>query len=91
MPSSASRACAAGISLDFSAMSMCASTSAVSVANALSTWAALRSLNLSKLPRGVLPSNAMLPCLGETRAARSSAEWRRKAASTAAGSSPWRM
>ena len=36
-PSSANSACAAGISLDFSAMSMCASTSAVSVANALST------------------------------------------------------
>ena len=37
IPSSANSACAAGISLDFSAMSMCASTSAVSVANALST------------------------------------------------------
>ncbi len=36
-PSSASSVCAAGISLDFSAMSMWASTSAVSVANALST------------------------------------------------------
>ena len=38
-PSSASSVCAAGISLDVSAMSMWASTSAVSVANALSTWA----------------------------------------------------
>ncbi len=36
-PSSASSVCAAGISLDFSAMSICASTKAVSVANALST------------------------------------------------------
>jgi hypothetical protein len=36
-PSSVSRVCAAGISLDFSAMSTCASTRAVSVANALST------------------------------------------------------
>ena len=36
-PSSANSACAAGISLDFSAMSIWASTSAVSVANALST------------------------------------------------------
>ena len=67
MPSSASRACAAGISLDLSAMSMCASTSAVSVANALSTWAAARSLNLSKLPRSILPSSAMLPCPGVAR------------------------
>ncbi len=36
-PSSASSVCAAGISLDFSAMSICASISAVSVAKALST------------------------------------------------------
>jgi hypothetical protein len=52
-PSPASRACTAGISLDSSAMSMCASTSAVSVASALSTWAAAQSLNWSKLPRSV--------------------------------------
>src|SRR5271165_5804601 len=42
-PSSASNVCAAGISLDFSAMSTCASTRAVSVAKALSTWTAVRS------------------------------------------------
>ena len=42
-PSSASSAWAAGISLDFSAISTWASTRAVSVANALSTWAAARS------------------------------------------------
>src|ERR1700721_1902186 len=38
-PSSASNFCAAGISFDFSAISICASTSAVSVAKALNTWA----------------------------------------------------
>lgn len=37
IPSSASSACAAGISLDFSAISTCASTSEVSVAKAPST------------------------------------------------------
>ncbi len=122
-PSSASKACAAGISLDLSAMSgeplgsmsgeplgsmsgeplgsmsICASISAVSVANALSTCAAARSLNLSKpgeplgstLPRSVLPSRATLPCPGVVRAACSRAAWRRKAASTPAGSNPRRM
>jgi hypothetical protein len=38
-PSSVSNFCAAGISFDFSAISICASTSAVSVAKALKTWA----------------------------------------------------
>lgn len=57
----------------------------------LSTWAAARSRKLSKLPRSVLPSRAMVPCPGVARAACSSAAWRRKAVSTAAGSSPWRM
>src|SRR5271165_7439885 len=43
-PSAGSKVCAAGISLDFSAMSTWASTRAVSVANALNIWAAARSL-----------------------------------------------
>src|SRR5271157_3456654 len=68
-PSSASNFCAAGISFDFSAISICASTSAVSVAKALNTWAAARSRKLSKLPRRVLPSSAMLPCPEVARAA----------------------
>jgi len=76
-PGSASSVCAAGISLDFPAMpgeplgstSMWASTSAVSVANALSTGAAVRSWKPSKLPRSVLPSSAMLPYPGVERAA----------------------
>ena len=66
-PSSASSAWAAGISLAFSAMSTWASTSAVSVAKALSTCAAARSWNWSKLPRSVLPSSAMLPFPGVAR------------------------
>ena len=90
-PSSARRVCAAGVSLDFSATSTWASTSAVPVANALSTCAAARSLNLSKLPRSVLPSSAMLPCPGVARAACSRAAWWRKAFSTAVGSRPWRI
>ena len=90
-PSSASRAWAAGISLDFSAMSACARTSAVSVAKALSIWAAARSWNASKLPRRVLPSSAMLPWPGLAQDAWSCAAWRRNAVSTAAGSRPWRI
>lgn len=68
-PSSASSAWAAGISLDFSSMSRCASTSAVSVANTPSSWAAARSRNPSKLPRRVLPSIARLPLPGLAQAA----------------------
>src|ERR1039458_2579080 len=48
--SSSNSFCTAGISLDFSSMSICASTNAVSTANALSTCFALASLKLSKLP-----------------------------------------
>src|SRR5271166_6592157 len=58
--SSPSNCCAAGISLDFSAMSTCARTRPASTSNACSTWAALRSLKLSKLRLSVLPSRAML-------------------------------
>src|SRR6266436_1030446 len=56
--SSSNSFCTAGISLDFSSISICASTSAVSTANALSTCLALMSLKLSKLPLSALPSNA---------------------------------
>src|SRR3954452_20729618 len=68
-PSSASSVCAAGISLDFSATSTWASTSDVSVANALSTWMAARPWKLSKLPRSVLPSIPMRAFPGAARAA----------------------
>src|ERR1035437_51658 len=57
--SSSNSFCTAGISLDFSSMSICASTNAVSTANALSTCFALASLKLSKLPLSALPSNAI--------------------------------
>jgi hypothetical protein len=73
MPNAASSACAAEISLDFSSISTCASTSLVSVAKALSRCAAVRSWNLSKLPRRVLPSRATLPALGLALAAWSKA------------------
>ena len=63
-PSWPSSAWAAGISLDLSSMSLCGSTSAVSVAKTPSTCAAARSRNWSKLPRSVLPSIARLAALG---------------------------
>jgi hypothetical protein len=97
-PSSARSACAAGISLDFSAISTWASTRDVSVANALNTWAtehakegAARSRKLSKLPRSVLPSRAMLACPGVAHAVCRRAASRRNTVSTSAGSSPLRM
>src|ERR1700674_325332 len=51
--SSSSSFCTAGISLDFSSISICASTNAVSAAKALSICLALASLNASKLPFAV--------------------------------------
>src|SRR4051795_13031571 len=90
-PSSVSSICAAGISFDFSSISTWARMRDVSVANALSTWLAARSRKLSKLPRSVLPSSAMLPLPGVARAACSRAAWRRNAVSTSAGSRPLRI
>ena len=55
--SSPSNCCAAGISLDFSSISICASTRPASVSNACSNWTALRSLKLSKLPLSSTLSN----------------------------------
>src|ERR1700675_3081255 len=54
--SSSSSFCTAGISLDFSSISICASTNAVSAAKALSICLALASWNASKLPWS-LPAN----------------------------------
>lgn len=48
-------------------------------------------VEIVKLPRSVLPSSAMLACYPPERAAWSAAAWRRKTASTAFGSSPFRM
>src|SRR5208282_2043240 len=89
--SSPSNCCAAGISLDFSSMSICARTRPALVSNACSNWTALRSVKLSKLRLSTLPSSATVRC--ETPGAPSSrpAAWRRNACSTAFGSSPWRM
>src|ERR1035437_9538890 len=64
--SSSNSFCTAGISLDFSSMSICASTNAVSTANALSTCFALASLKLSKLPLSALPSNAITRAPGSS-------------------------
>ena len=89
--SSSNSFCTAGISLDFSSMSICASTNAVSTANALSTCFALASLKLSKLPLSALPSNAI------TRApepAASTFRWAacsRKAISTSVAVSPCKI
>src|SRR6266702_3368785 len=58
--SSLSNCCAAGISLDLSAISIWARTRPAAVSNACSTWAALRSLKLSKLRLSVFPSIAMM-------------------------------
>ena len=83
--------CMAGISLDFSSISICASTSPVSTANALSTCLALASLKLSKLPFSVLPSNAMTR-VSRPRARNSgSAACSRKTFSTSAGLSPCKI
>src|SRR3984957_16968546 len=72
--SSPSNCCAAGISLDFSSISMCARTRPASVSNACSNWAALRSVKLSKLCLSVLPSSDMVRRNG------SAASYRRPAA-----------
>ena len=91
--SSASRRWAAGISFDFSSISMWASVSVVSAAKALSICLAAPSWKASKLPRSTLPSSASTrhpPCGGGV-AAFSSAAWTRKAASTSAASRPLRI
>src|SRR5277367_1337598 len=62
--SSSSSFCTAGISLDFSSITICASTSAVSTAKALSTCLALASLKASKLPLSALPSKRQNACAG---------------------------
>ena len=54
------------------------------------SWAALRSVKLSKLRLSVLPSIAMTRCAGSVMAHRPAACWR-KICSTAWGSRPWRM
>src|ERR1700741_3679787 len=58
-PSWRSRAWTAGISLDFSSQSRCASTKVEPDANALRICAALRSWKASKLCSNALPSTAM--------------------------------
>src|SRR3954451_18801766 len=64
--------------------------SAASPAKALSTCAAARSSRWSKLPRSVLPSSATTRRPGEVGASSSRSAWRRKAASSSAGSSACR-
>src|SRR3984957_1306248 len=89
--SSPSNCCAAGISLDFSAISTCARTRPASTSKACSTWAALRSVKLSKLRLSVLPSIAMTRRVGSVMALHRPAACWRKICSTAWGSRPWRM
>src|SRR5271165_6733242 len=64
MSSSPINRCAAGISLDFSSISMWARIMPASVSNACSSWAALRSRKLSKLRLSVFPSSAMVRRVG---------------------------
>src|SRR5712671_2368186 len=89
--SSSSSFCTAGISLDFSSISICASTSAVSVAKALSICLALASLKASKLPLSALPSSAKTRVPAAASLLFRSAACSRKIFSTSAGSSPCRI
>src|SRR5271157_891712 len=89
--SSPSNCCAAGISLDFSSISICARTRPALVSNACSNWAALRSVKLSKLPLSTLPSSAMVRGEEPVAPSKRPAAWRRKTCSTSFGSRPWRM
>src|SRR5450432_511624 len=86
--SSPSNRCAAGISLDFSSISMCAKTRPASVSNACSNWAALRSVKLSKLRLSVFPSSDMVRRNGSVASFRRPAAWRRNACSTSCGLRP---
>src|SRR5271165_2814397 len=91
MSSSPINRCAAGISLNFSSISMWARIMPASVSNACSSWAALRSRKLSKLRLSVFPSSAMVRRVGLAASPARPAACRRKTCSTACGSRPWRM